>query len=497
MTRRSTLPPELRRRRRRACWVAWVVVVVVTAATSVAAVLMDGNWEWASPENRLWLVLGAFLIVGMTTALTIWATRRYVRAPRRAIRSQDDGGGPLGVVVAEGFLSRLAFGMISFSLPLYAHRLGMSIENIGVLLATNTAVAILLKPLMGTVIDRIGVRTSYIVAVGLRTVVVLSLVFAQTPLHLFLVRGLHGVAISLRDPSSSTILAALGGKKAVAQRFSWYQTVKTVAGSAGGFSAGILLTALAGDHAFVFAVSAILSGLPMLLVLFGLRGPQVAGLTRKPEKKTPVPVELRRLIRPYALLGAAMNGTAYLMANLLPLLSVSYMGLSEAAASSLYVFSTMMSFSGPLWGWLADRVSLKLVLGVRAIGNVFSSLVWLLFPSYAGLVVGKVADDAGKAAFRPAWGAVMAKVAALDPVRRTRTLAIMSTAEDAGEFGAPILAGFIWTTFGLPAVLVVRLCAGTATEIYSWWLASHMKIDDDRSGQESDTEAPIQPRRSA
>ena len=177
------------------------------------------------------------------------------------------------------------------------------------------------------------------------------------------------------------------------------------------------------DHAFVFAVSAILSGLPMLLVLIGLRGPQVTGLSRKPEKKTPVPVELRRLIRPYALLGAAMNGTAYLMANLLPLLSVSYMGLSEAAASSLYVFSTAMSFSGPLWGWLADRVSLKLVLGVRAIGNVFSSLVWLLFPSYAGLVIGKVADDAGKAAFRPAWEAVMAKVAALDPARRTRTLA--------------------------------------------------------------------------
>ena len=97
MTRRSTLPPELRRRRRRACWVAWAVVVVVTAATSVAVLLMDGNWEWASPENRLWLVLGGFLIVGMTTALTIWATRRYVRAPRRAIRNKDDGGGPLGV----------------------------------------------------------------------------------------------------------------------------------------------------------------------------------------------------------------------------------------------------------------------------------------------------------------------------------------------------------------------------------------------------------------
>ena len=283
MTRRI-MHPELRRRRCRARWIGWSVVVAVTVATSAAAILVDGNWEWASPGNRPWLVLGVLLIVGMTVTLTTWNTRRYIRAPRHAVRNRNGSGGPLGVVVAEGFLSRLAFGMISFSLPLYAHRLGMSIENIGVLLATNTAVAILLKPMMGAVIDRIGVRTAYIVAVGLRTVVVFSLVFAQTPLHLFLVRGLHGVAISLRDPSSSTILAALGGKKAVAQRFSWYQTVKTVAGSAGGFSAGILLTALAGDHAFVFAVSAILSGLPMLLVLIGLRGPQVTGLPETGEE---------------------------------------------------------------------------------------------------------------------------------------------------------------------------------------------------------------------
>ena len=388
MIRRLRVHPEIRRRRRRARWIGWSVVAVVTVATSMTAILADGTWEWAGPDIRPWLALGVLLIVGTTVTLTVWITRRYIRAPRHAVRARGDSGGPLGVVVAEGFLSRLAFGMISFSLPLYAHRLGMSIENIGVLLATNTAVAILLKPTMGAVIDRIGVRTAYTVAVGLRTLVVLSLVFAQTPLHLFLVRGLHGVAISLRDPSSSTVLAALGGKKAVAQRFSWYQTVKTVAGSAGGFSAGILLTALAGDHAFVFAVSALLSGLPMLLVVIGLRGPRVTGLSRKPEKKTPVPPELRRLVRPYAFLGAAMNGTAYLMANLLPLLSVSYMGLSEAAASSLYVFSTAMSFSGPLWGWLADRVSLKLVLGVRAIGNVFSSLIWLLFPSYSSLETG-------------------------------------------------------------------------------------------------------------
>ena len=116
MTRRI-MHPELRRRRCRARWIGWSVVVAVTVATSAAAILVDGNWEWASPGNRPWLVLGVLLIVGMTVTLTTWNTRRYIRAPRHAVRNRNGSGGPLGVVVAEGFLSRLAFGMISFSLP--------------------------------------------------------------------------------------------------------------------------------------------------------------------------------------------------------------------------------------------------------------------------------------------------------------------------------------------------------------------------------------------
>lgn len=478
------------RRRRVALWASGALLVLLGFALVSAVILIDHVRQLGR-----WLLLGgACLIMGVALGIVTMCSKRYIEAPRRALRAQQDGG-PLRVVVVEGFLSRLAFGIISFALPLYAYRLGMSLELIGILLATNTAVAVLLKPLMGMLIDRIGVRASYIVAVALRTCVVLSLVVASNPVHLFVARALHGVAIALRDPSSATVLAALGGKKAVAQRFAWYQTAKTVAGSAGGFVAGMLVTFLAGDYGMVFELSAVLSGLPMLLVLTGLRGPRVSGLViPRREKSSSMPHELKRMLWPYALLGASMNGTAYLMANLLPVLAVSYMGLSEAAASSLYVFTAVVSLSGPLWGWIADRMSLKLVLGIRAIGNVFSSLIWLIFPTYLGLAIGKVADDVGKAAFRPAWGAVMANVAALDPARRSQTLAMMSTAEDSGELGAPILAGLVWSAFGLPALMLLRAGAGLATELYSWQLARRLSFKED-PGKGETTPSIQQPRR--
>lgn len=483
---------ERRLRRARRVGAAWLLALAVALGAGVVVV------EWRLPPAgwvRPSLLAGvACLVVAGSWPLVGWWSRRYALAPRHRARLDPDDR-PMRVVVFEGFLSRLAFGIISFALPLCAHRMGMSLGMIGMLLSTNTAVAVLLKPALGMVIDRIGVRTSYVVAVALRTCVVLSLVFATTPAHLFLARGLHGVAIALRDPSSSTVLAALGGKKAVARRFAWFQTAKTVAGSAGGFTSGMLLTALGGDFRLTFAVSAVLSGLPMVLVLLGLRGPKVTGLVRKRDaKRQPMPAELRRMLLPYALLGAMMNGTAYLMSNLLPVLAVGYMGLSEAAASSLYVFAAAVSLSGPLWGWVADRVSLKLVLGVRAIGNIISSLVWLLFPSYPGLVAGKVADDIGKAAFRPAWGSVMARVAELDPARRSQTLAVMSTVEDLGELGAPVLAGAIWSALGLPVLLLIRFGAGVVTEGYSWWLSRRLGHPED-SGKDGLNVAEPVPRR--
>ena len=56
-------------------------------------------------------------------------------------------------IVAEGLFSRLSFGLISFSLPLYARHLGLSLTEVGILAAMNSAVAVALKPLLGWAAD--------------------------------------------------------------------------------------------------------------------------------------------------------------------------------------------------------------------------------------------------------------------------------------------------------------------------------------------------------
>lgn len=179
-----------------------------------------------------------------------------------------------------------------------------------------------------------------------------------------------------------------------------------------------------------------------------------------------LPTEERRwLTLPTMVVGFLISGSAYTMANLFPILATEHAGLSEASAGSIYIIGALFALSGPVWGWLSDHVSRKLVLSVRSIANTFSSLLYLLAPNWAGLATGRALDDVGKAAFRPAWGALMAHVAGVDKRRRARVMGYLSAADDAGEVAGPILAGLLWSIWGVPVVLGVRIALSVEAEL--------------------------------
>jgi MFS family permease len=149
-------------------------------------------------------------------------------------------------------------------------------------------------------------------------------------------------------------------------------------------------------------------------------------------------------------------------------LMTDYAGMSDAQAGTAYLLSSVVVLgSGPLFGWLADHVRHHLVLAVRSVANTLSSIIFLLAPNPLGFTAGLIADDVGKSAFRPAWGALMAHIASLNPGRRTQTMAWMSWGEDVGEVLGPILTGFIWGAWGIGAVLGVRILLALGTEAYA------------------------------
>jgi MFS family permease len=390
-------------------------------------------------------------------------------------------------IVVEGFLSRLSFGLISFALPLYAYRLGMSLTLIGFLMSLNLVVAILLKPTAGSFVDRFGLKLGLLEAMVLRSFVSLLLAVATVPWQLFATRAVHGVTISVRDPAVNALIAEAGGKRSVATAFAWYQTAKSVAGALGKVMAGLLLGLTASNFAIVFVVAFVLSALPIAIV--ALFVPNVSAPTvdpgeaeegEAPEAAGPAPTML-----PFMSLGFLVSGTAYMLANLFPIFAVEYGGLSEAQAGAIYSLSAIVVLTGPVFGWLSDHVSRKLVLSIRSAANVLSSVVYLLAPNLSGMAAGRVVDDLGKAAFRPGWGALMAHVASFDKRRRGRTMGYLSAGEDAGEVTGPILAGFLWSTWGAPALLGARIALAVATEAYTIMLSRRL----------TGTAAPGPPRR--
>jgi MFS family permease len=175
-----------------------------------------------------------------------------------------------------------------------------------------------------------------------------------------------------------------------------------------------------------------------------------------------------RRLAPYAGFGFLVAATADMLHGLLPLLAVEYAGLSEAETGAVFLAATLVTIvAGPLFGWVSDNVSHKAVLSIRAAANAFSSLVFLAVPNLGGFTGGKMVDEVGKAAFRPAWGALMAKVAEGDPSSKAQTMSVMSVGEDAGAIVGPILAGMLWSVGGVPALLLTRAGLALLTELYT------------------------------
>jgi len=391
------------------------------------------------------------------------------------------------VLMSEGFLSRLGAGIIAFALPLYGRQLGMSLTEISVLISLNLIVGMLLKPMLGPLVDKFGHRLSAVTALAARSALFLLFGLAGTAMHLAILQALRGVTKCVRDPAIYAILATFGGKKRIARTFAWYQAAKGSAGSLGHAVAGFLLTLTAGSYGWVFAVSAAIALLPCFILpvfMAKYRPPNQPSAEPKPIPQVTTPrakpkKPLRLDLAPFVGFGFIVSASSRMLRRMMPLLLVEYVGLVEAEAGMLYVLAAAITIlATPVFGWLYDRVSPRLVLKTRSALNVASSLIYIFTPTFAGFATGKTLDKSGTAAFRPAWGALMAEASARKPKRRAGRIAVMSAGEDAGTVCGPILAGILWSTFGPVPMLAARLALSLAAEVYTLFLLRWMARRD-------------------
>lgn len=377
-------------------------------------------------------------------------------------------------IVVEGFLTRLGFGMIGFALPLYALSIGINIAQIGLLYALSTIVSLLMKPAMGWLADRFGRKRILVGAVLLRCVVGLLLVFATLPWQLFAVRGLQGAMTAAREPSVMALLAEHGSKQRMASAFAWYATARDLGRSLGYGVAGLLI--VYSGYRWVFVLALACSCAALFTVLRYVEERKRAELTeiaehaRSSAEEEPAATARPELLR-YAGFGLMVSLTAEMMRGLFPVIATQYAHLSEVQAGiATSAASIAILVAGPLFGWFADRGNRSAVLSLRSFANAGSCLLYMLFPNFTGFLAGRMLDDTGKAAFRPAWGSMLVEISKHDEKTRAQRMAMLDTTSDAGEILGPIVAGLLIGAFGIPGMLATRIVLSLMTEAQAYLL---------------------------
>ena len=374
----------------------------------------------------------------------------------------------IAVVVAEGFLSRLAFSVVTFSLPFYAKSLGMSLTAIGVLISLRVIVSILVKPLMGAAADRFGVKGIYLFAVAGRSVLALAFIFATVPWALFFVRGLQGITSAARSPAATLMLIEHSDSDRMASIFSWYATTRFVAMALGFPLAGFLLVLTGDQYQYLFLFAAATSAVALILVWRFAQNerskPAHSGSAKGSAGRAPISAKDWVV---YAQIVLLMAIPASMIQNLFPLIVSERTDLNKAEIGVMYSLATIaIIIMGPSLGWLADNVSRRIVLAVRSVCNIVSSLLYLLLPGFWGMTTARSFDDIGKVSFKLAWGSVLGDIARSgEKARRGRVLSYLDTAESIGEAIGPILAGLLWQTGGIWWMLMTRIGISIAAEV--------------------------------
>ncbi|WP_433876311.1 MFS transporter [Sinomonas atrocyanea] len=363
---------------------------------------------------------------------------------------------PFAAVVplyAAGFTT--AFGAHSIAAGLGAESgpggLGLNLFALGVLLALYDLAEVFLKPLFGSLADRLGPKP--VVVGGLVAFAAASLVgvFVQAPWALAVARLGQGAAASAFSPASSASVARLAGPL-TGRYFGRYGSWKGI-----GYAIGPLLGAAAlylGGFPLLFGVLSLVAAAVAVWVAAAM--PRLEPLARRRYTVADLARQIgdRSFLGPTLVLAAA-TGSLGAAVGFLPALAAQS-GLSTAAAiAAVTVVAIASSLVQPRVGALRDAGRLTdtrgilLGLGLIVVGALVGAAGATAGTAAAAVAVYAAALLVG-AGIGLATPLAFAHLADATPAERMgRTMGSAEIGREAGDAGGPLLVGAVAAGAGL------------------------------------------------
>lgn len=239
----------------------------------------------------------------------------------------------------------------------------------------------------------------------------------------------------------------------------------------------------------IFIFSTILSACSLVLVAIFIEEKK----KEKKEKKSKSESKTGLLDAPreqpnvwsFALLGMALTAPAYMVTGeFFIILAVKLEVTARALGWIKIVSETLVPLVfGPFFGWLADRIGAGKVIALRSVANLLTSVFFWIVPSFAGTALlggmmglARAIDEIGKAAFKPTWGAISAKISSFNLASRSRTMGILEGGVDASDLAFPVIAGALLQYLSLGPLMFFRGLLAIAAEIYGVILMRKYRI---------------------
>ena len=375
---------------------------------------------------------------------------------------------------AAGFVTAFGAHSVASGLGAESQSLGFSLLSFGLLLAVYDIAEVILKPVFGTLSDRIGLKP--VIVGGLIGFALMSLagVFAGSVLLVGLARFGQGAAASAFSPAASAAVARLAGPRSAGRYFGRYGSWKSL-----GYAFGPLIAAgVVGSAglAMLFIVLALASAVVAIWVVIGV--PALPVLPRQRYTVADLARQLtgRAFLLPVTALAVA-GGALGAAVGFLPLIGTR-IGLGiPASIAVISVMAIASSVAQPLAGRLRDSGRLRPRTGI--VGGI--ALVALSFA--AGAMLPNPIALYGVALFLGVGIGItttlgFTQLAATTPADRMgRTMGTAELGREIGDAGGPLVIGAVAVGAGLSAGLVVFAVIAAASGAIIAALAPKPRVD--------------------
>jgi serine/threonine-protein kinase len=240
----------------------------------------------------------------------------------------------------------------------------------------------------------------------------------------------------------------------------------------------------------IFLVSTIFSLASLILVQFFIKEKKKEKKKDKKEKSN-APTGLLDApaqepnVWAFSFLGMALTAPAYMVTGEFFTILAVKLEVTTGALGWIKILAETVTplLFGPFFGWLADRIGAGKVIALRSVANLLTSALFWITPWFAGtallgLMMGlaRGVDEMGKAAFKPTWGAIAAKVSSFNLAKRSKTMGILEGGVDASDLAFPVIAGVMLQYLSLGPLMLARGILALLAEVYGFFLMRKYKI---------------------